>query len=130
MLKKRKYTRFSALVRIFALTLAFILGFSGMPAVYADDDADEIEEGLEELEDEKDALEDQAYWVAWEQNYTSAQLAQITSDMAELEAQMGVKASYYFRIGKGSNQPECIKRIAALGHEIGYHYEDMSLWGV
>ena len=88
MLKKRKYTRFSALVRIFALTLAFILGFSGMPAVYADEDADEIEEGLEELEDEKDALEDQAYWVAWEQNYTSAQLAQITSDMAELEAQM------------------------------------------
>lgn len=86
--KKRKYTRFSALVRIFALTLAFILGFSGMPAVYADEDADEIEEGLDELEDEKDALEDQAYWVAWEQNYTSAQLAQITSDMAELEAQM------------------------------------------
>lgn len=47
--------------------------------------------------------------------------------MAELEAQMGVKASYYFRIGKCSNNPECIKRIAALGHEIGYHYEDMSL---
>ena len=47
--------------------------------------------------------------------------------MAELEAQMGVKASYYFRIGKSSNNPECIKRIAALGHEIGYHYEDMSL---
>lgn len=47
--------------------------------------------------------------------------------MAELEAQLGVKASYYFRIGKGSNEPECIKRIAQLGHEIGYHYEDMSL---
>lgn len=47
--------------------------------------------------------------------------------MAELEAQMGAKASYYFRIGKESNNPECIKRIAALGHEIGYHYEDMSL---
>lgn len=47
--------------------------------------------------------------------------------MAELEAQMGVKASYYFRIGKMSNDPECIRRIAALGHEIGYHYEDMSL---
>ena len=47
--------------------------------------------------------------------------------MAEIEAQMGVKASYYFRIGKGSNNPECIKRIAQLGHEIGYHYEDMSL---
>ncbi|MBO7455959.1 MAG: hypothetical protein J6T76_06120 [Paludibacteraceae bacterium] len=50
-------------------------------------------------------------------------------EMAELEAQMGIKASYYFRIGKESNNPECIKRIAALGHEIGYHYEDMSLCG-
>ena len=47
--------------------------------------------------------------------------------MAELEAQMGIRTSYYFRIGKESNNPECIKRIAALGHEIGYHYEDMSL---
>ncbi|MBQ7531602.1 MAG: hypothetical protein IJT12_07825 [Paludibacteraceae bacterium] len=47
--------------------------------------------------------------------------------MAELEAQMGVKTSYYFRIVKNSNNPECIKRIAQLGHEIGYHYEDMSL---
>ena len=26
-----------------------------------------------------------------------------------------------------SNKPEIIKAIAALGHEIGYHYEDMSL---
>ena len=47
--------------------------------------------------------------------------------MAEIEAQMGVKSSYYFRIGKMSNNPDCIKRIAQLGHEIGYHYEDMSL---
>lgn len=47
--------------------------------------------------------------------------------MAEIEAGMGVKASYYFRIGKESNNPDCIRRIAALGHEIGYHYEDMSL---
>lgn len=47
--------------------------------------------------------------------------------MAEAEALMGVKASYFFRIGKESNNPECIKRIAQLGHEIGYHYEDLSL---
>ena len=46
---------------------------------------------------------------------------------AEAEALVGAKASYYFRIGKESNNPECIKRIAALGHEVGYHYEDMSL---
>ena len=47
--------------------------------------------------------------------------------MAETEAMMSAKASYYFRIGKESNNPDCIKRIAALEHEIGYHYEDMSL---
>ena len=47
--------------------------------------------------------------------------------MAEVEASHDVKASYYFRIGQESNNPECIKQIAQLGHEIGYHYEDMSL---
>lgn len=46
---------------------------------------------------------------------------------AETEAQIGAKASYYFRVVKESNEPECIRRIAQLGHEIGYHYEDMSL---
>ena len=46
---------------------------------------------------------------------------------AELEHSFGVKASYYFRVVKESNSPEIIRRIASLGHEIGYHYEDMSL---
>lgn len=46
---------------------------------------------------------------------------------AQIEHALGVKASYYFRVGKGSNRPEVIRAIVALGHEIGYHYEDMSL---
>lgn len=46
---------------------------------------------------------------------------------AEIEHTMGLKASYYFRIVKQSNQPEIIKAIVALGHEIGYHYEDMTI---
>lgn len=46
---------------------------------------------------------------------------------AEVEAAHRMHASYYFRIVPESNEPECIKRIAALGHEVGYHYEDMSL---
>ena len=46
---------------------------------------------------------------------------------ARLEAELGIKASYYFRVVRQSNKPEIIKAIAALGHEIGYHYEDMSL---
>ena len=55
---------------------------------------------------------------------------------AQIEHSLGAKASYYFRTGesgcyKGSklSLPESVRAIAALGHEIGYHYEDMSLCG-
>lgn len=44
--------------------------------------------------------------------------------MARLEAAHGVRATYYFRIVPVSFVPEIIKEIAALGHEVGYHYED------
>ncbi|MBV5283111.1 MAG: hypothetical protein JZU53_11840 [Paludibacter sp.] len=47
---------------------------------------------------------------------------------ATIEAEMGIRATYYFRIVPQSNQPEIIRAIAALGHEIGYHYEDVSLF--
>jgi hypothetical protein len=46
---------------------------------------------------------------------------------AKIEDTMGIKATYYFRIVPQSNDPEAIKRIASLGHEIGYHYEDLAL---
>jgi len=41
---------------------------------------------------------------------------------------MGVRASYFFRIVPQSNVPSIIREIAELGHEIGYHYEDLSLF--
>jgi len=47
--------------------------------------------------------------------------------MAELEALFGIKSSYYFRIIRSSNNPGIIENIAKLGHEIGYHYEDLAL---
>ncbi len=47
--------------------------------------------------------------------------------IAKLENELCIKSSYYFRIGKESNQPEIIKQIAELGHEIGYHYEDLAI---
>jgi len=47
---------------------------------------------------------------------------------AEIEKELGIRGSYYFRIVKASNQPEIIEKIRDLGHEIGYHYEDMTLW--
>lgn len=47
--------------------------------------------------------------------------------MAELEAKYNIKTTYYFRITKASFKPEIIKKIADLGHEIGYHYEDLAI---
>ncbi len=47
--------------------------------------------------------------------------------MAKLESQLNIKSTYYFRIVNESNDPNIIKKIASLGHEIGYHYEDLTL---
>ena len=46
---------------------------------------------------------------------------------AQIEHELDLQASYYFRVVPESNQPEVIREIAALGHEIGYHYEDMAI---
>lgn len=46
---------------------------------------------------------------------------------AQVEQALGIAASYYFRVVPESNKPEIIRAIAALGHEIGYHYEDMTI---
>ena len=64
---------------------------------------------------------------------------------AQIEHSLGARATYYFRtpesgcydkkgIQAGSHKgemslPETIRGIVYLGHEIGYHYEDMSLCG-
>ena len=45
---------------------------------------------------------------------------------ARLEHDLGMKGTYYFRAVKKIFDPEIIKKIADLGHEIGYHYEDLS----
>jgi hypothetical protein len=44
--------------------------------------------------------------------------------LAQIEFDLGIQATYYFRILKISNDPEVISKITAMGHEIGYHYED------
>lgn len=43
--------------------------------------------------------------------------------MAKLENELGLNSTYYFRHMEGIFLPDMIKEIAALGHEIGYHYE-------
>lgn len=45
--------------------------------------------------------------------------------MAALEHAFGVRATYYFRIRRNAFNGDVIRKIAALGHEIGYHYEVM-----
>ena len=44
---------------------------------------------------------------------------------ANIEADLGIKGSYYFRMVPESFDVEIIKQIASLGHEVGYHYETM-----
>lgn len=45
--------------------------------------------------------------------------------IAEIEHKFNIKSTYYFRINKAVFKKEIIKKIASLGHEIGYHYECM-----
>lgn len=44
--------------------------------------------------------------------------------MAEMEFALKAKASYYFRVPETFN-PEIIKKIVSMNHEVGYHYEDL-----
>jgi hypothetical protein len=46
-------------------------------------------------------------------------------DMAKVEAERNIKATYYFRMKKNVFEPEIIDKIASYGHEIGYHYETL-----
>jgi hypothetical protein len=45
--------------------------------------------------------------------------------MAEIENSMDVVSTYYFRVPETFHQP-IINKIKSLGHEIGYHYEDLA----
>lgn len=50
-----------------------------------------------------------------------------TLKMATLEAEQGFKATYYFRIIPSVYKEVIIKKVRDLGHEVSYHYEDLSL---
>src|SRR5690625_4243013 len=44
---------------------------------------------------------------------------------ARIQHQLGIQGTYYFRTVPQSFYPSIIREIAAMGHEIGYHYETM-----
>jgi predicted DNA-binding transcriptional regulator len=44
---------------------------------------------------------------------------------AQIQHELGIVGTYYFRMIPQSFDEGVIKEIASMGHEIGYHYEDM-----
>ena len=44
--------------------------------------------------------------------------------IARIEAEAGVKATYFFKTSSQVFDVDIIKKIASFGHEIGYHYQD------
>lgn len=46
--------------------------------------------------------------------------------MAKIEKELEIEACYYFRSTKSVFITDIIKEISSLGHEIGYHYENLS----
>ena len=49
--------------------------------------------------------------------------------MARLKDESEIRATYFFRTIPHTFKPEIIKEIADLGHEIGYHYENLTTCG-
>ncbi len=47
-------------------------------------------------------------------------------EFAKIQASMNIKGVYYFRAVPESWDVKVIKEIASLGHEIGYHYENLT----
>ena len=52
-------------------------------------------------------------------------LPQNSLRFAKIQSEMGVKGVYYFRAVPESWHEDVIREIADLGHEVGYHYENM-----
>lgn len=46
-------------------------------------------------------------------------------EMARIEAEFDIVSTYYFR--KSTFDETIIKEIVALGHEVGYHYEELAI---
>jgi len=54
-------------------------------------------------------------------------LPQNSLEFARMQTEFGVKGVYYFRSVPVSWDVDIIKEICRLGHEVGYHYENMDI---
>ncbi|MBK7939259.1 MAG: hypothetical protein IPJ82_20235 [Lewinellaceae bacterium] len=50
-------------------------------------------------------------------------------EFARIQRDMGIVGTYYFRMVPESFDEDVIREIHRMGHEIGYHYEDMDFAG-
>lgn len=55
------------------------------------------------------------------------QLLMNSLEFARIQAKMGIRSTFYFRAVPESWNEWIIRQIAELGHEVGYHYEDIGL---
>ncbi len=46
---------------------------------------------------------------------------------AQIQNELGISGTYYFRFLEKSFNLDIVKKIADLGHEIGYHYDDLTV---
>ncbi|RLD56448.1 MAG: hypothetical protein DRJ05_11310 [Bacteroidetes bacterium] len=47
-------------------------------------------------------------------------------EFAKIQHTFKVKGTYFFRILKNHFKADIVKQIAGLGHEVGYHYDDLA----
>lgn len=47
--------------------------------------------------------------------------------IAGIESELNIKSTFYFRYSIARKCPDIVKSIVSLGHEVGYHYEELSL---
>lgn len=47
--------------------------------------------------------------------------------VARIESELGIKGTYYFRIVQESLDKDIAVAISSMGHEVGYHYEDLNI---
>ncbi|MBI4649232.1 MAG: hypothetical protein HY738_22210 [Bacteroidia bacterium] len=55
-------------------------------------------------------------------------LPQNSLKFAQIQHKMSIRGTYYFRAVPGSWDAQIIKKIANLGHKIGYHYENLAVF--
>ena len=62
------------------------------------------------------------------ENKVSSEKEEVRQEiLANIEKSLNIRSTYYFRVVQKTFLPNIIRAIEEMGHEIGYHYEDLTL---